>query len=248
MSRSEMSRSFGRAADDYERGRPSYLPDAVTWLLAPGGPGPLEVLDIGAGTGKLTGVAVGLGHRVTALEPDPVMLETLARNLPDVPTLVGAAENLPAADGTFDAAIAGQAWHWVEPEAASAEVGRVLRPGGVLGLVWNTRDTSVPWVARMTEIMHLSRAEEYIEEDENKVARPFGDLERATFEWSRTMTRTDLFAMAHSRSYVITADPETRARIDSGLGDLFDELGLDSEDATVDLPYLTHAFRTLKSG
>jgi ubiquinone/menaquinone biosynthesis C-methylase UbiE len=110
------------------------------------GSSPLRVADVGAGTGKLTRVVAGLGAEVVAIDPDAAMLAELAARVPDVPTFVGTGERIPLTDASADAVVFGQAWHWVDPDAASAEVGRVLRPGGVLGLIWNVRDerTIVP--------------------------------------------------------------------------------------------------------
>ncbi|HOQ22473.1 MAG TPA: SAM-dependent methyltransferase, partial [Microbacterium sp.] len=143
-------------------------------------------------------------------------------------------------------AVLGQAWHWVDPVAGSAEIGRVLKPGGVLGLVWNIRDESVPWVARLTEIMKGSNAEQLMADGGPEVAAPFGALTARTWQWERPMTRAALSAMVHSRSYVITAEPAERERIDREIAELFDEIGAVG-DATVPLPYVTHAFRAVKA-
>lgn len=236
--------SFGQAAEAYERGRPGYPPEAVAWLLAPLGAGPARVLDLGAGTGKLTRALHGAGHDVTAADPDPAMLEALSRALPGVPARVGRAEALPFEDGAFDAVVMGQAWHWVDPARAVPEIARVLRPGGVLGLVWNIRDDAQPWVARMTAVMEGSAAEALIASDEGpRVGPPFGPLAYSRFGFSRPMTREALFAMAHSRSRLITADDATRARIDAELAALFDGLPELADGGAIALPYLTHAFR-----
>lgn len=143
----EMATSFGAAADAYERGRPGYPAEAVAWLLERAGAHP-RVADIGAGTGKLTRVVAEHAGGVVAVDPDAAMLAALRRALPGVETLVGAAEDVNLPDESLDAVVLGQAWHWVDPVAGSAEVGRILKPGGTLGLVWNLRDTDVPWVAR----------------------------------------------------------------------------------------------------
>ncbi len=240
-----LSTSFGKAVGAYDRGRPGYPAEAVAWLLETIDR-PARILDVGAGTGKLTRVLVDAGHEVVALDPDPVMLEALKESLPGVTTVIGRAEEIPL-DDRFDAAVSGQAWHWVEPVAASREVGRVVRPGGVLGLIWNTRDTSVGWVARLSEIMHHSRAETYIDNDELAVHHPFEPPHKATFRWSRQMTRNAIFDMVHSRSYVITAPTDVREQIDSRITDLLDEHGVDG-DRTIELPYVTSAFRSLRSG
>ncbi|WP_341998320.1 class I SAM-dependent methyltransferase [Microbacterium sp. LWH7-1.2] len=147
-SREEMSLSFGAAAGAYESGRPGYPREAVDWMLPPvREPGrALRVADVGAGTGKLTRTIVEAGAEVVAIDPDADMLAALREHVHGVPTFVGTAERMPLPDASVDAVLLGQAWHWVDPVAASAEVGRVLRQRGVLGLVWNTRDGSDPWV------------------------------------------------------------------------------------------------------
>ena len=176
------------------------------------------------------------------------MLRVLVGALPHVPTHVGSAERIPLDDGAVHATVVGQAWHWFEPAAASREIGRVLRPGGTLGLVWNIRDGRVPWVARMTEIMHGSAAEHAVSNGEPAVHAPFGVVESRRFEWTRPMTAELLRAMAHSRSYVINAEPENRARIERELAELFGALPELASGGVIELPYVTHAFRATASG
>jgi len=243
----EMSTSFGSAAGTYESGRPDYPVQAVDWMLQPvvGGERSIRVADVGAGTGKLTRAVLELGAEVVAIDPDPKMLAVLRENVHGVPTFIGSAESLPVPDASLDAVVLGQAWHWVEPVAGSAEVARVLRSGGVLGLIWNIRDESVPWVARLTEIMHGSHAEQMLAQGDPTVTPPFGEIESAEWRWSRPMNRATLLAMARSRSYLITAAPEDRAGIEAGLVELFDDIGAIG-DKVVELPYLTRAYRTVK--
>ena len=246
-SNEEMSLSFGTDAQTYETGRPDYPIQAVDWMLQPvvGGERRIRVADVGAGTGKLTRAVQELGAEVVAVDPDAKMLATLRENVHAVPTFVGSAERLPLPDASVDAVVLGQAWHWVEPVAASAEVARVLRPGGVLGLVWNIRDDSTSWVARLTGIMHGSHAEEMLAEGDPVLGEPFGAPESAEWRWSRPMNRQTLLAMARSRSYIITATPEERARIESELVLLFDDIGAIG-DKVVDLPYITRAYRAVR--
>ncbi|MDL5350713.1 class I SAM-dependent methyltransferase [Microbacterium sp. zg-YB36] len=238
----DQATSFGSAAGTYEAGRPDYPLEAVQWLLPSIVGRAVRVADVGAGTGKLTRGLRDLGADVVAIDPDPAMLEALRAASGGIPTFVGSSERLPLPDASVDAVVFGQAWHWVEPDAASAEVARVLRPGGVLGLVWNIRDESVDWVRRLTEIMRGSNAEEMLAAGEPPVSAPFGALERASWRWTRPMTRDGLRAMAFSRSYIITASESERARIDRDLAELFDEIGAVG-DAVVSLPYVTWAFR-----
>lgn len=248
VSREDMSISFGRAAEAYQAGRPEYPPAAVEWMLQPvvRADHRPRVADVGAGTGKLTRALVEVGTEVVAVDPDAEMLAALRTDVHGVPTFVGTAEKLPLPDASLDAVVLGQAWHWVDPTAGSAEVARVLRSGGVLGLIWNIRDDRVPWVARMTEIMHGSNAEIMIAEGGPHIEAPFGDLDAAKFEWSRPMTAERLLAMARSRSYLITAADADRARIEGALLTLFAELPELADGGSIDLPYITHAFRAVR--
>lgn len=239
---SELSTSFGRAAATYEAGRPGYPAEAVAWMLESAGGDRPRVADVGAGTGKLTRTLVDLGAEVVAIDPDPDMLAMLRVAVPGVPTFAGTAERLPLPDGSVDAVVLGQAWHWVEPDAGSAEIGRVVRPGGAVGLIWNIRDESVPWVARLTAIMLGSNAETLLAAGDPPVRAPFGALEERQWRWSRPVTRETLTAMVHSRSYVITAAPDERERIEHEMAALFDEIGAVG-DTRIDLPYVTRAYR-----
>ncbi|MEW2461172.1 class I SAM-dependent methyltransferase [Microbacterium sp. K41] len=242
----EQATSFGGQAGSYEVGRPEYPFEAVAWMLDRAPAGARRIADVGAGTGKLTRALVaGEGTEVVAVDPDPAMLAALRDAVPGVPTFVGTAERLPLPDASVDAVVLGQAWHWVDPVVASAEIGRVVRPGGVLGLVWNLRDERVDWVRRLTDIMHGSNAEIMLAAGDPVVAAPFGGLEQERWEWVRPVTREVMHRMASSRSYVITADDAEKARIRRDMDALFDELGL-HDDATIELPYVTRAFRAVR--
>jgi ubiquinone/menaquinone biosynthesis C-methylase UbiE len=130
------ARSFGSVVDAYDRGRPGYPADAATWLA---GPEAQAVLELGAGTGKLTEALVALGHEVHATDPDDAMLARLRARLPDVPTSVAPAEELPAPDAAYDVVVAGQAFHWFDQDRALGEIARVLRPGGRFVVTFSNR-------------------------------------------------------------------------------------------------------------
>ena len=146
-------RGFEVAVEHYERGRPGYPDDAVTYLVRELGIGEgRDVLELGAGTGKFTELIVHTGARITTVEPVPAMRAALERNCPTVRVLDGTAEAIPAEDSAFDAVIAASAFHWFDGVRALPEIHRVLRPEGALGLIWNARDEASDWSERLTEI------------------------------------------------------------------------------------------------
>jgi len=145
-----LSSSFGPAAAAYAEHRPDYALDAVRWALAPA-PGS-RVLDLGAGTGKLTATLVELGAEVIAVEPDPAMLRELRRALPAVRALPGSAEAIPLPDASVDAVVAGHALHWFDMTVAGPEIARVVAPGGILAGLWNVIDDQVDWVAGLERV------------------------------------------------------------------------------------------------
>jgi SAM-dependent methyltransferase len=151
------ARSFGAIAASYAEFRPGYPRAAVEWALQPvvGGER-VRLLDLGAGTGKLTAAMLEFGS-VTAVEPDEDMLGELRARYPAVDALIGSAEEIPVPDSSVDAILVGQAWHWFDHEKALAEASRVLRSGGVLAAFWNTEDTDVDWVSGYLEAANRTR-------------------------------------------------------------------------------------------
>ena len=234
--RSAHASSFGAAASVYERGRPPYPPEAVDWLLPPGRP---RVVDLGAGTGKLTRALTSRGLAVTAVEPSEGMLAELRRVLPGVPAHRGSAEDIPLPDDSADAVLVAQAWHWVEPERAVPEIARVLSPGGRLGLLWNLRDETVDWVRRLGRIIGGAA------QDRNTaVGPPFGPVETRDVRWTHHLGRDELLDMVASRSHVILLPPDERAAVRAQVRQLLvthpDLVGR----TEYDLPYVTHCART----
>jgi SAM-dependent methyltransferase len=208
--RRERSLSFGSQAAAYERGRPSYPPEAVDWLLAPTDTWVArDVLDLGAGTGKLTTRLVERGLQVIAVDPIAEMLEMLRTALPDTPALLGSAEQIPLPDNAVDAVLVAQAWHWFDPERAVAEIARVLRPGGRLGVLWNTRDERSGWVKDFGRIVGLEHDRDNATVD---LPEPFTDIATHQVEWTNYITREALIDYVASRSYCITSPAEVRTR------------------------------------
>ena len=235
---SDHAGSFGRAAAVYERGRPSYPAEAVDWLVPAGA---TRVLDLGAGTGKLTRDLVGRGLDVVAVEPLEGMRSELSRILPTTQVLAGSAEAIPLAGESVDAVLVAQAWHWVDPARAVPEVARVLRPGGTLGLLWNVRDEREPWVAALGDLIHRHGFSEERSQDP-PVGAPFGPGERRDVPWRHSLTPDELLAMVASRSYFILLPPDQQEAVLSDVRRLMvSHPGLAGREIV--MPYVTRCSR-----
>ncbi|MFD6196123.1 class I SAM-dependent methyltransferase [Mycobacteriaceae bacterium NPDC060252] len=233
----EPSLSFGSQAAAYERGRPSYPPEAIDWLLPAGAH---DVLDLGAGTGKLTTRLVERGLNVVAVDPLAEMLEVLSNSLPETPALLGSAEEIPLPDNSVDAVLVAQAWHWVDPERAIPEVARVLRPGGRLGLVWNTRDERLGWVADLGKIIG---SEDDPFNHAVSLPAPFTGQERHQVEWTSYLTPQALLDMVASRSYCITAPEAARKKTLQQVRELLATHPALAQSTGLALPYVTVSIR-----
>jgi SAM-dependent methyltransferase len=241
-SREERSLSFGSQAAAYERGRPSYPPEAIDWLLPPGA---RNVLDLGAGTGKLTTRLVERGLDVVAVDPIAEMLEVLSGSLPATPALLGTAEEIPLADDSVDAVLVAQAWHWVDPQRAIPEVARVLRPGGRLGLVWNTRDERLGWVKDLGRIIG------HEDDPFNSTVilpEPFTGVERFQVEWTSYLTPQALIDLVASRSYCITSPAEVRSTTLARVRELLATHPALANSSGLALPYVTVCIRATLAG
>ena len=237
----QRSLSFGAEAAAYERGRPSYPPEAIDWLLPENA---ADVLDLGAGTGKLTTRLVERGLNVVAVDPIPEMLELLSHSLPDTPALLGTAEEIPLPDDSVDAVLVAQAWHWFDRELAAKEIARVLRPGGGLGLVWNTRDERLGWVKDLGRIIG--------HEDDpfnHKVTlpAPFAVTERQQVEWTSYLTPQALIYLVASRSYCITSPEQVRTRTLGQVRELLSTHPALANSSGLALPYVTVSIRSMLS-
>lgn len=234
-------RRFGEAAAAYERGRPEYPAAMVPWLL---GGAPERVVDLGAGTGKLTRALVGLAASVVAVEPDPQMRRVLREQVPAAVVREGTGERIPLGDGEADAVVAGQAWHWVDPDRGAAEVARVLRPGGVLGLVWNDRDEDDAWVAALSDLLvefATSPDAGYVP----RVGAPFGPLEQHEVRWTHAVPVDAVVDMVTSRSYVIALPGDRRGQLVHRVRALA-EAAKDPGTGLVPVPYVTRGYRALR--
>lgn len=210
--------SFGAQAAAYAEHRPDYPVAGVRWALEPaagrtGGGAALEVLDLGAGTGKLTAVLVASGHRVTAVEPDPAMLGELRRHVPEATALAGGAERIPLPDASVDAVVAGQAFHWFDQRRALAEIARVLRPGGSLAALWNGDDDRVPWIAELDRVVVGRRSFSRLQGELGIAAHPaFSPAESGMFPHRQRRTADSLVATLATHSSLLVLEPDDRKR------------------------------------
>lgn len=244
--RRQLATSFGSVADVYERSRPGYPPDAVRWLV---GDTPVQVLDLGAGTGKLTRFLRDAGHDVIAIDPSEPMLRRLMTALPGVPALLGTAEAIPVPDASVDVVAVAQAFHWFNYDVAMPEIARVLRPGGRLALVWNIRDASVSWVDELWTLINPEepRRIELAEIGGDAVfgvGNLFSSVESVTFSHTQRLDRDGLLGLVTSRSYVAIKAPEERAPLLDAVSAIYDEHA--GPDGIV-LPYVTQCFRATPS-
>jgi ubiquinone/menaquinone biosynthesis C-methylase UbiE len=232
------ARSFGGVADAYDRGRPSYPDAAVAWLV---GDHPVTVLELGAGTGKLTQRLVAAGHDVHATEPDEAMLEILRRRLPDVRTSATGAEEIPVADQSVDVVVAAQCLHWFDADKALSEVARVLRPGGHLAAVWNERDERIPWVRKLGRVIGT---QDHLVDPMGAVAASaeFHDVDDAAFKHWQVVDRRSIQDLVLSRSNIAVLGEAERARVIAELLALYDDYGRGMDG--MQLPYQARCFRS----
>jgi len=232
--------AFAEVAGAYERGRPEYPVEAVRWLA---GDEPRDVVDLGAGTGKLTRALVELGHRVTAIEPLPEMLELLPAAAPGAFAILGSAEIIPLPDSHADVVTCAQSFHWFDHPVALPEIARILRPGGRLAYVWNSRDDREPWVARLSKLIGsetVSRGESVGPVAESGLYEP---VEAAVFHFEQTLGRERLLDLVLSRSYCAKLPAAERTPILDAVGELYDEI---AGPEGIKLPYVTECFRAAK--
>ena len=233
--------SFATVAGEYERGRPGYPPEAIDWLL---GASALRVLDLGAGTGKLTAAVLARGHAVIAVEPLAEMRAILQERLPAARVIAGSAEELPLAERSVDAVVVGAAFHWFDQERALAEIARVLRGGGILGLLGNAFDVSLPWVAALRSILGppaLERPGHWPEAD--ALRERFGEVEDSAFAHEQEVDLAMLRDLASSRSSVATLAPAQRSELLARIDRLWEERDELRGRERVGLPWIARVRR-----
>jgi ubiquinone/menaquinone biosynthesis C-methylase UbiE len=236
------SRSFELVADVYERARPEYPPEAVAWIAAELGLREgRTVLDLGAGTGKLTRALAGTGANVIAVEPGEAMLAQLRQAVPGVEALHGAAEEIPLADSSVDAIAIGQAFHWFRHDEAVPELHRVLRGGGGVALLWNSRDQESAVQRQVHDLIapFVPRGRPPAGDSARHLAESdlFGPVEERRFRFVQHLDADGLVERINSISFVAAASEERRVALDQRLRDLVAASG-----GVVAFPYVTDAY------
>jgi SAM-dependent methyltransferase len=233
--------SFSGVADAYAQYRPGYPDEAVRWLV---GTSPGRVLELGAGTGLLTKSLLGIGHEVIACDPARGMLRHLAKSVPAARPLQSRAEAIPLPTSSVDVVAAAQAFHWFDLDRALPEIARVLRPGGVLALVWNSGDKKVPWVKRVFALIG--------EPDTTELGDPVADSElfatseaRVFRHWQQ-MSRQSLVGLIASTSYAATLPEPERAALLEEVGHLYDSYGRGPDGML--MPWQARCYRARVSG
>jgi len=236
------SRSFELVADVYERARPEYPADAIAWLareldLREG----RTVLDLGAGTGKLTRALVPTGAHVIAVEPGEAMLAELRRVVPGVEAVIGAAEAIPLDDRSVDAVTVGQAFHWFRHDEALPELHRVLRPAGAVALIWNSRDQEHPLQRELSELIRplMPPNRPPVGHSAGALERSdlFGPVQEHSFSFVQRLDADAFADRVASISFVAAAPPDVRAELDRKLRERVAEQG-----GSVDLHYVTEVY------
>ena len=252
--------SFGAAAAAYAQHRPDYPVAAIRWALEPVADigRPLDALDLGAGTGKLTAqlasLSTGAGQvHVVAVEPDPEMLAELRHQLPGVTAVAGRAESIPLPDESVDAVLAGQAAHWFDFDRALPEVARVLRPGGVLAGLWNADDARVTWVAGLHEASGRRTVVPILgPEDQDRTTtflaggeQLFWPAERSKFSHSHVRTAESMVQTLRTHSLFLIMEEAER---DAALTDVREFLAATPQTAAGEfaVPLVTLALRAVR--
>jgi len=243
---------YSRGADTYVRGRPDFPPAALAWLREDLGlRAGKTAVDLGAGTGKFTRLLSETSADVIAVEPISAMRERLTRDVPGVTALQGEAQHMPLPDASADAVVCAQSFHWFASAESLAEIRRVLKPGGVLGLIWNVRDQSVSWVAELTRIMapYEGDAPRYDHGEWRRVfpSPGFGELcERSYVHTHIGPPEQVIVERVASVSFIAALDEATRARVLDEVRRLIAATRSLAGQTRVAMPYVTRAYAIRK--
>lgn len=231
--------SYGSVAEAYDRARPSYPLEAVAWMT---GRTVSTVVELGAGTGKLTDRLVELGHDILATDPLDEMLQHLRLRHPDLRVATAPAEAIPAATRSVDTVVAAQSFHWFDVDRALREAARVLKPEGRIALAWNDPDERIPWVRKLAGTIGR-RDQESDPTDVLVSSKLFGYVEEASFRFWQPMRKHQLRDLVVSRAHVAVMDPLAQERLLRKVDDLFDDYGTGPDGLL--LPYVTRCYRAV---
>jgi SAM-dependent methyltransferase len=241
------SKAWGESAEVYERARPGYPPEAIDFLHELGLGPDSDVLDLAAGTGKLTRALIAAGARVTAVEPLFAMRQMLQQRLPEATVMEGTAERIPVQDESTDLVTVAQAFHWFDAPAAVQQIARVLRPGGGLAAIWNVRDASVEWMAMIGELIEEARAgtPDHRSREWRKPfdspGSPFEPIRLESFSHTQELSRAEAVDVFASRSYVAALPEHERGALLERVAEQV------PRTETVAVPYITELYWTRKS-
>ena len=236
----ERAASFAGVADAYARFRPTYPDNAVSWLV---GTSPGRVLELGAGTGKLTAAISGLGHDVIATDPLAEMLRHVKKAAPAAHRVVGRAEHIALPSSSVDVVVAGQSFHWFDRDRALMEIARVLRPGGALALAWNEGDFKVPWVKKLFTLVGMSPSDD---DDPVEGSDLFATSDRKVFRHWQQFHRDSLIGFVSSQSYTALLGASERETLLAEVGELYDSYGRGPDGML--MPWIMRCYRARVSG
>lgn len=241
---------FGKSAESYVQGRPSYPREAVDWLIEGLRMGAgSRVLELGAGTGKFTELLLPTGAQITALEPVSKMREMFRQKLPQIKIVDGTAESIPFAESTFDFVFVAQSFHWFNGLQAQKEIYRVLRPGGGLGLIWNSRDENLQWVKKLTGLLDpYERGAPRYRTGNWKVgfecSSQFAPLKRESFTHTHQQTLENFLNRILSISFISVLETHEKQILVDQLKKLILAEVSNPLPEFVELPYITDVYFT----